>query len=183
MYYFVLILVLGGTCLLHRAKHSPFGEILHAIRENETRTISLGYHPNGYKLLGFVLSAAVSGLAGGLNTLVSHLATLSDVDWTTSGEAVLMVLLGGVGTTFGPFVGAVVIVTMQNYLAELQSRLTILEGIIFVVCVVAFRHGIVGESNRLSRALWVMFLPHDTHGSLRLRLFSAIARKHPRDRN
>ncbi len=154
MYYFVLATVVAGACLLYRAKYSPFGEVLNAIRENETRTISLGYDPNKYKLLAFVLSAAVSGLAGGLSALISQLATLSDVDWTTSGEAVLMVLLGGVGTTFGPLVGAVVIVSMQNYLAELQSRLTIVEGIIFVVCVIAFRRGIVGEIARVSRGLW-----------------------------
>ncbi|MCS7100774.1 MAG: branched-chain amino acid ABC transporter permease [Burkholderiaceae bacterium] len=145
MYPFVLAIFLGGFLLIYRIVHSPFGQVLKAIRENENRAISLGYDTDKYKLLAFVLSAALSGLAGGTKSIVFQLASLTDVHWTMSGEVVLMTLLGGLGTVFGPVVGAALIVTMQNYLAQLGAWVTITQGVIFVVCVLAFRRGIVGE--------------------------------------
>ena len=144
MYYFVLAVFAAGLFLLHRTVHSPFGQVLRAIRDNEPRAISLGYRVERYKLTAFVLSAAVAGLAGSLKSIVFQLASLTDVDWHTSGEVVLMTLLGGVGTLFGPTVGAFVVVTVQNYLAGIGSWVTIVQGVIFVVCVLAFREGIVG---------------------------------------
>jgi branched-chain amino acid transport system permease protein len=119
--------------------------VLKAIRENEQRAISLGYRTERYKLLAFVLSAGLAGLAGATKAIVFQLASLSDVHWTMSGEVVLMTLLGGMGTIFGPVVGAFVIIAMQSYLAELGSWVTIVQGFIFVVCVLAFRRGIIGE--------------------------------------
>jgi branched-chain amino acid transport system permease protein len=145
MYYFVLVIFLAGFLLISRIIHSPFGQVLKSIRENETRAVSLGYKADHYKLLAFVLSAALSGLAGATKALVFQLASLTDVHWTMSGEVVLMTLLGGLGTVFGPVVGAFVIITMENYLAELGAWVTIVQGIVFVVCVLAFRRGIVGE--------------------------------------
>ena len=125
--------------------HSPFGQVLKAIRENEPRAISLGYDTDRYKLIAFVLSAALAGLAGATKSLVFQLASLTDAHWSMSGEVVLMTLLGGMGTIFGPVVGAAIIITMQNYLAQLGAWVTIVQGVIFVVCVMAFRRGVVGE--------------------------------------
>jgi branched-chain amino acid transport system permease protein len=144
MYYFVLAIFLIGFAIIQRTVNSPFGQVIKAIRDNEPRAISLGYRAERYKLLAFVLSAALAGLAGATKTLVLHLASLTDVDWTTSGEVVLMTLVGGVGTALGPVVGAFIIVTMENYLAQMGSWVTIIEGVIFVVCVLTFRRGIVG---------------------------------------
>lgn len=145
MYHFVLAIFLAGFLLIYRIVHSPFGQVLKAIRENEPRAISLGYRVDQYKLAAFVMSAALAGLAGATKAIVFQLASLSDVHWTMSGEVVLMTLVGGLGTVFGPIVGAAVIVAMQNYLAELGSWVTVVQGAIFVVCVLAFRRGIVGE--------------------------------------
>jgi branched-chain amino acid transport system permease protein len=145
MYALVFTIFVGGFLLIYRIVHSPFGQVLKAIRENESRAISLGYHVDRYKLLAFVLSATLAGLAGGTKSLVFQLASLTDVHWTMSGEVVLMTLVGGLGTIFGPVVGAAVIITMQNYLAQLGAWVTVVQGAIFVVCVLAFRRGIVGE--------------------------------------
>jgi len=144
MYYFVLAMFLVGFAIIQRTINSPFGQVIRAIRENEPRAISLGYHTDRYKLLTFVLSAALAGLAGATKALALQFAFLTDVDWTTSGQVVLMTLVGGVGTPLGPVVGAFIIVTMENYLAQTGSWVTIIEGIIFVFCVLTFRRGIVG---------------------------------------
>ena len=145
LYYVVLAGFLGGFLLIYRTIHSPFGQVLKAIRENEARATSLGYDTDRYKLLAFVLSATLAGLAGATKSLVFQLASLTDVHWSMSGEVVLMTLLGGMGTVFGPVVGAAVIITMQNYLAQLGAWVTVVQGVIFVICVLAFRRGIVGE--------------------------------------
>ena len=145
MYAFVCAIFFGGFLSIYRIVHSPFGQVLKAIRENESRAVSLGYDVDRYKLLAFVLSAALAGLAGATKAIVFQLASLTDVHWTMSGEVVLMTLLGGLGTIFGPVVGAAVIITMQNYLAQLGAWVTVVQGVIFVVCVLAFRRGIVGE--------------------------------------
>ncbi len=145
MYALVLVIFLGGFCIIYRAVHSPFGQVLKAIRENEERATSLGYDTDRYKLLAFVLSGTLAGLAGATKALVFQLASLTDVHWSMSGEVVLMTLLGGMGTVFGPVVGAAVIITMQNYLAQLGAWVTVVQGVIFVFCVLAFRRGIVGE--------------------------------------
>jgi branched-chain amino acid transport system permease protein len=146
LYYVVLAIFLGGVWFIHRIVHSPFGQVLTAIRENESRTLSLGYKVERYKLLAFVLSAALAGLAGATKTLVLGFATLSDVQWQTSGEVVLMTLVGGVGTVLGPAVGAAFIVTLQNELADkVGPWITVIMGAIFVVCVLLFRRGILGE--------------------------------------
>ncbi|HNU11664.1 MAG TPA: branched-chain amino acid ABC transporter permease [Rubrivivax sp.] len=145
MYAFVLVIFVAGFALIYRIVHSPFGQVLQAIRENEPRAISLGYDADKFKHRAFVLSAALSGLAGGTKAILFQLASLTDVHWGMSGEVVLMTLVGGMGTIFGPVVGAAVIVTMQNYLAELGAWVTVVQGSIFVVCVLAFRRGIVGE--------------------------------------
>jgi branched-chain amino acid transport system permease protein len=145
MYALVLLVFLCGFLLIYRTIHSPFGQVLKAIRENEARATSLGYDTDRYKLLAFVLSATLAGMAGATKALVFQLASLTDVHWAMSGEVVLMTLLGGMGTVFGPVVGAAVIITMQNYLAQLGAWVTIVQGIIFVICVLAFRRGIVGE--------------------------------------
>ncbi|HEX9183456.1 MAG TPA: branched-chain amino acid ABC transporter permease [Burkholderiales bacterium] len=145
MYVLVLVIFLGGFLLIYRVIQSPFGQVLKAIRENEPRAVSLGYDTDRYKLLAFVLSAALAGLAGGTKALVFQLASLTDVHWTMSGEVVLMTLVGGLGTVFGPVVGALVIVAMANYLAQLGAWVTVVQGIIFVICVLTFRRGIVGE--------------------------------------
>ncbi|HWB51031.1 MAG TPA: branched-chain amino acid ABC transporter permease [Stellaceae bacterium] len=144
MYYFVLAVFLAGFAIIQRTVNSPFGQVIKAIRENEPRAVSLGYRAERYKLLAFVLSAALAGLAGATKCLVLQFASLSDVDWTTSGQVVLMTLVGGVGTPLGPVVGAFIIVTMENYLAQTGSWVTVIEGVIFVVCVLTFRRGIVG---------------------------------------
>lgn len=147
IYFFVLAVFVIGVFIVYRTVHSPFGKVLTAIRENEPRAISLGYDTDHYKLMAFVLSAALAGLAGATKVLVFQLASLTDVQWQMSGEVVLMTILGGVGTIFGPAVGAVIIVAMQNYLAEIGSITTIVQGAIFVACVLLFRRGIVGEFN------------------------------------
>jgi branched-chain amino acid transport system permease protein len=145
MYVLVLAIFLGGFLFVYRVIHSPFGQVLKAIRENEPRAVSLGYDTDRYKLLAFVLSAALAGLAGGTKALVFQLASLTDVHWTMSGEVVLMTLVGGLGTVFGPVVGALVIVAMANYLAQLGAWVTVTQGAVFVICVLTFRRGIVGE--------------------------------------
>jgi len=144
MYYFVLVVFLFGFGVIVRAINSPFGQVLKAIRENEPRAISLGYRTEQYKLLAFILSAALAGLAGSTKALVFQFASLTDVNWTMSGEVVLMTLIGGIGTILGPVVGAFPLTTMENYLAQTGSWVTIIEGIIFVICVLTFREGIVG---------------------------------------
>ena len=154
MYCVVFAVFFGGFLLIYRTIHSPFGQVLKAIREHEPRAISLGYETDRYKLLAFVLSAGLSGLAGGTKSIVFQLASLTDVHWTMSGEVILMTLLGGLGTVFGPVVGAAIIVAMQNYLAQLGAWVTVVQGAIFVVCVLAFRRGVIGELGRvLKRAL------------------------------
>jgi branched-chain amino acid transport system permease protein len=145
MYYFVLVVFLGAFLLIYRVIHSPFGQVLKAIRENEPRAISLGYDAARYKLLAFILSATLAGLAGATKAIVFQLASLTDVHWTMSGEVVLMTLLGGMGTIFGPVVGAFVIISLENYLSAFGEWVTVITGTIFVICVLAFRRGIVGE--------------------------------------
>lgn len=144
LYFFVLAVTFGGILLLYRVVHSPFGQVLKAIRENEPRVVSLGYDVNRYKLIVFTVSATMSGVAGGMKSQVFQLASLTDVHWSMSGEVVLMTLLGGMGTIFGPLVGAGIIVTMQNYLATFGAWVTIIQGVIFVLGVLMFREGIVG---------------------------------------
>ena len=161
LYYVVLAIAVGGFALIVRTVHSPFGQVLKAIKENEPRAISLGYDVDRYKLLAFVLSAALAGLAGATKTVILGFATLTDAHWTMSGLVVLMTLVGGLGTTTGPIVGAVIIIALENKLGDLGNFLanvtslewfrslgesvTIVTGFIFVVCVLAFRRGIVGE--------------------------------------
>lgn len=145
MYYFVLAVFLVGMFAIHRIVHSPFGMIMKSIRENENRAISLGYSVNSYKLAAFVMSATLAGLAGSVKALVFQFATLTDVAWQMSGEVILMTLLGGIGTMLGPFFGAAIVVTLQNYLATSSFPVTIITGLIFMVCVLVFRRGIVGE--------------------------------------
>jgi branched-chain amino acid transport system permease protein len=145
MYYFVLAVFIAGFALIYRTIHSPFGQVLKSIRENEARALSLGYDVDRYKLVAFILSASLAGLAGATKALALGLATLTDVGWQMSGEVVLMTLLGGMGTILGPALGASIIITMQNYLANLGSWVTIIMGLTFVVCVLLFRRGIVGE--------------------------------------
>jgi branched-chain amino acid transport system permease protein len=151
MYFVVLGIFLIGFLMLYRAIHSPFGQVLKAIRENEPRAISLGYKADQYKLIAFVLTTALAGVAGGTKALVFQLASLTDVHWTMSGEVVLMTLLGGLGTVFGPVVGAFIVITLENYLAQLGAWVTVVQGAIFVVCVLTFRRGVVGELARLIR--------------------------------
>jgi branched-chain amino acid transport system permease protein len=145
MYGTVFVVFIAGFMLIYRVIHSPFGQVLKAIRENEPRAISLGYDVNRYKLLAYLLSATLAGLAGATKALVFQLASLTDVHWSMSGEVVLMTLLGGLGTVFGPVVGALVIITMENYLSQIGAWVTVIQGAIFVVCVLTFRRGIVGE--------------------------------------
>ncbi len=149
LYYSVLGIFLLGFLLIRRIVHSPFGQVLKAIRENEPRAISLGYKPNQYKLIAFVLSAALSGLAGGTKAIVFQLASLTDVHWNTSGEVILMTLLGGLGTILGPVVGALMVTGLENYLAQFGAWVTVVEGTIFVICVLTFRRGLIGELSRL----------------------------------
>jgi branched-chain amino acid transport system permease protein len=144
LYYFVLTVFFVGMLIIYRIIHSPFGQVLKAIRDNEPRAISLGYNVNRYKLMVFTMSATLAGLAGATKSIVFQLASLTDVHWTMSGEVVLMTLLGGMGTVFGPAVGALVIVTMQNYLAHMGAWVTVIQGAIFVISVMMFRKGIVG---------------------------------------
>ncbi len=145
MYAVVAVIFLAVFLLIHRIIHSPFGQVLKAIRENEPRATSLGYRTDDYKLLAFVLSAGIAGLAGGTKSLVFGIATLTDVNFPMSGDVVLMTLLGGLGTVFGPVVGSLITTTMENYLAQFGSLVTILQGFIFVFCVLLFRRGVVGE--------------------------------------
>ena len=144
-YYVVLVIFAIGFLIIHRTIHSPFGQVLKAIRENEARAISLGYAVNRFKLIAFVLSAALSGLAGATKAIVFQLASLTDVTWQMSGEVVLMTLVGGLGTVFGPIVGAGIIVAMQNYLSGFGEWVLVIQGGIFVITVLLFRRGIVGE--------------------------------------
>jgi branched-chain amino acid transport system permease protein len=145
MYYFVVAVVVAGVALIHRVVHSPFGEVLKAIRDNEQRATSLGYDVNRYKLIAFALSATLAGVAGATKALVLQVATLSDVHWHASGEVVLMTLLGGMGTLFGPVVGASLVVALQNILAGAGAWSTVVIGLVFMTCVLAFRRGIVSE--------------------------------------
>jgi branched-chain amino acid transport system permease protein len=148
MYATVFDIFFAGFLLIYRVIHSPFGQVLKAIRENEARATSLGYDTDRYKLLAFVLSATLSGLAGATNALVFQLAALNAVHWTMSGEVVLMTLVGGLGTVFGPVAGALIVLAMENYLAQLGAWVTIVQGAIFVICVLTFRRGVVGELGR-----------------------------------
>jgi branched-chain amino acid transport system permease protein len=148
MYVTVFVIFFSGFLLVYRIIHSPFGQVLKAIRENEARATSLGYDIDRYKLLAYVLSATLSGVAGAVNALVFQLAALNAVHWTMSGEVVLMTLVGGMGTVFGPVAGALVVLAMENYFAQLGAWVTIAQGVIFVVCVLTFRRGIVGELGR-----------------------------------
>ena len=146
MYYLVVAIFVGCFLFIARIVNSPFGQVLKMIRENEPRAISLGYQVDRYKLLAFVLSAALAGLAGSMKTLVMGFATLTDVHWSSSGEVILMTLLGGVGTFFGPVMGAGIVISLQNLLADkVGSWVTVIIGVIFVLCVLAFRKGVIGE--------------------------------------
>ena len=149
MYYLVYAVFLAGFWLIHRTIDSPFGHVLRAIRENEPRALSLGYDVARYKLLAFVISAGLSGLAGSLRALVNQFAALPDAHWHTSGSVVLMTLLGGMGTVMGPSVGALLVASLENYLASLGSWVTVITGAVFVLAVVSFRRGIVGEIRAL----------------------------------
>ncbi len=153
MYYFVLAVFVIGFAVIYRTIHSPFGQILKAIRENEPRAVSLGYDVDKFKLVAFVISAALAGLAGSTKSLVFQLASLTDAHWHMSGEVILMTLLGGVGTIFGPIVGAATVVTLQNYLSQgpLASWVPVILGLIFVICVLLFRSGIVGEIQKFMK--------------------------------
>ena len=148
LYFVVAAIFFAGTLLIYRIIHSPFGQVLKAIRDNEPRAISLGFRANQYKLMVFVLSTTLAGLAGATKAIVFQLASLTDVHWSMSGEAVLMTLVGGMGTVFGPILGALVIVTMENYLATLGAWVTVVQGFVFVFCVLLFRDGIVGLFSR-----------------------------------
>jgi branched-chain amino acid transport system permease protein len=145
LYYVVLVIFLLGFLLIHRTINSPFGEVLKSIRENEQRAISLGYKTDQYKLLAFILSGTLAGLAGAVKVFVAQNASLTDVHWTMSGEVVLMTLVGGLGTAFGPVVGAFVIIAMQQYLAGFGQWVQVIQGAIFVICVLTFRRGVIGE--------------------------------------
>jgi branched-chain amino acid transport system permease protein len=149
LYYVVCSAFLLGFLLIFRTVNSPFGEVLKSIRENEPRAISLGYKVNQYKLLAFVLSGSLAGLAGALKVFVGQNASLTDVHWTMSGEVVLMTLVGGLGTLSGPVVGAFFVVAMQQYLAEFGQWVMVIQGAIFVICVLTFRRGVVGEAAHL----------------------------------
>lgn len=151
MYVVVVVIFLAGFVFIYRIIHSPFGEVLKAIRENEARAISLGYKTDRYKLLAFVLSATLAGVAGSTKAIVFQIASLTDVYWTMSGEVVLMTLVGGLGTIFGPVAGAFIIIAMQNYLNDLDQWVLVIQGVIFVACVLLFRRGIVGEIAHLLR--------------------------------
>ena len=154
LYYVVLAGFLAGFLLIYRTINSPFGEVLKAIRENEPRAISLGYKTDQYKLLAFILSGTLAGFAGSLKVFVAQNASLTDVHWSMSGEIVLMTLVGGLGTIFGPVVGAFVIIAMQQYLAGFGQWVTVIQGVIFVACVLTFRRGIMGEiAHYLRRSL------------------------------
>lgn len=154
LYFTVFAICASGFLLIYRVVHSPFGEVLRAIRDNEPRAISLGYRTDHYKLLAFVIAAGLSGVAGAMKALVFQLASLADAHWSISGEVVLMTLLGGMGTVFGPIAGAFVLLGIESYLAQLSAWVIILQGIIYVVCVLSFRKGLVGElGSRIRRSL------------------------------
>ena len=144
-YYFVFGFVALAMAVLSRILASPFGGAIEAVRENEARALSLGYNVNRLKLLAFVLSATLAGLAGSTKAIVLQIASLTDVDWPMSGEVVLMALVGGLGTVFGPVAGAFIVIAMQNYLAQVGQWVTVIQGVIFVICVLAFRRGVIGE--------------------------------------
>jgi branched-chain amino acid transport system permease protein len=149
LYYFIFVLFCLGFWVIYRTINSPFGQVLKAIRENEPRAISLGYKVEKFKLMAFVISAALAGMAGSMKSLVFQLASLTDVSWHTSGEVVLMTLLGGVGTILGPMVGAFTVVTLQSELSSVGSWITVIIGVTFVICVLVFRRGLVGELGRV----------------------------------
>lgn len=151
LYWLVLAIVVGGLALILRAVHSPFGQVLMAIRENEPRTISLGYRVEDYKLVAFVMSAFLAGVAGAAKAVVFGIATLTDVHWTTSGQVVLMVLLGGLATQLGPVIGALLVVGMETYLASFGDWVDVVQGLVLVMCVLLFRRGIVGEISVLAK--------------------------------
>ena len=154
MYFLVLTVFVAVFLFIIRVVHSPYGQVLKAIRENEPRALSLGYDVSRYKMLAYLLSATLAGLAGSTKALVFQLASLTDAHWSMSGEVVLMTLLGGLGTVFGPVVGAFIVITMENYLAQLGAWVTISQGVIFVICVLAFRRGVIGEiGNWLNKPL------------------------------
>ncbi|MGO7131732.1 branched-chain amino acid ABC transporter permease [Rhizobium leguminosarum] len=159
MYYFVLAVFIIGVLIIWRFINSPFGMILKSIRENEQRAISLGYSVARYKLGAFVMSAALAGLAGAVKSIVFQFATLTDVAWQMSGEVILMTLLGGIGTLIGPLFGAGLVVALENYLATSEFPVTIITGIVFMVCVLIFRRGIIGEfyASRLGRKLGFVY--------------------------
>ena len=144
LYYVVCVIFMLGVLAIYRIVHSPFGQVLKAIRDNEPRAISLGYRTDRYKLAVFILSATLAGLAGATKAIVVQLASLTAVYWAMSGEVVLMTLLGGMGTIFGPMAGAAIIITMQNYFAGFGAWVTVAQGVVFVIAVLAFREGIVG---------------------------------------
>jgi branched-chain amino acid transport system permease protein len=149
MYCFVAGIFLVGFLIIYRTIHSPFGQVLKSIRENEPRALSLGYNVSRFKLIAFIISAALSGLAGATKSVVFQFASLTDLHWQTSGEVILMTLLGGLGTIFGPVVGALTIVSLQHELSWLGSWVQVVIGAIFIVCVLLFRRGIIGELARL----------------------------------
>jgi branched-chain amino acid transport system permease protein len=159
MYYLVLAVFVVGVLIIWRFINSPFGMILKSIRENEQRAISLGYSVARYKLGAFVMSAALAGLAGAVKSIVFQFATLTDVSWQMSGEVILMTLLGGIGTLIGPLFGAGLVVTLENYLATSEFPVTIITGVVFMVCVLVFRRGIIGEfyASRLGRRLGFVY--------------------------
>ncbi len=149
IYWLTAAIFLVFFWLIHRIVHSPFGQVLKAIRENEPRAVSLGYRVDDYKLMAFVLSTFIAGIAGGTKAIVFGIATLTDVHFSMSGEVILMTLLGGMGTIFGPGLGATIVTTMEQYLAPFGAWVTVIQGVVFVVCVLAFRRGVVGEFNAL----------------------------------
>ncbi|HEY8595404.1 MAG TPA: branched-chain amino acid ABC transporter permease [Devosiaceae bacterium] len=151
MYYFVAAVFMIGFLVIYRTIHSPFGQVLQAIRENEPRALSLGYNVDRFKLMAFVLSATLAGVAGATKAVVFQFASLTDAHWQTSGEVTLMTLLGGMGTIFGPVVGAITVVALQHELSGIGSWVQVVIGAIFIVCVLVFRRGIVGEIARLLR--------------------------------
>jgi branched-chain amino acid transport system permease protein len=151
MYYFVFAVFLVGFCIIYRTIHSPFGEVLQAIRENEARALSLGYDVDRFKLLAFVISATLAGLAGATKAVVFQFAALTSAHWQTSGEVILMTLVGGLGTVFGPVVGALTVGALSHELSSFGSWVQVILGTIFVVCVLVFRRGIIGELERVMR--------------------------------
>ncbi len=180
LYFVVLAIFLGGFLLIQRTIRSPFGQVLKSVRDNEPRAISLGYKADRYKLMAFVLSAALTGVAGATKVIVFQLASLTDVHWTMSGEVVLMTLLGGLGTIYGPLVGALVLIALENYLAQLGAWVTVVQGAIFVVCVLTFRRGIVGElayrfGRRIPLNLVVTAAPPAPEGTMKAVIVTSVS--------